>query len=68
MTTKQHSREFLAQKAHNLLDAAVCDVIELNPELTYLELLSILNQISASWIKRAIQDERNPSERIGEKQ
>jgi hypothetical protein len=68
MTTKQHSRELLVQKAHNLLDAAVCDVIELNSDLTYLELLAILNQISASWIKRAIQDERNPSERIGEKE
>jgi hypothetical protein len=64
MTAKHHSRELLVQKAHNLLDAAVCDVLELNPGLTYLELLAILNQISASWIKRAIQDERNPSDTI----
>lgn len=63
----RNSRETAVQKAHNLLDAAVCDVIELNPDLTHLELLAILNQISAWWIKRAIQDERNPSEAIKEK-
>jgi hypothetical protein len=61
---KTMSHQLKIQKAHNLLDAAVCDVVELNPDLTYLEMLAILNQISASWIKRAVQDERNPSEVI----
>jgi|GEM_PF-3018704 hypothetical protein len=67
MTPKQHSREFLVQKAHNDIDAAILDVLGECPIVTYLELLAILNQISASWIKRAIQEERNPGERIGEK-
>jgi hypothetical protein len=55
VTAKQQSRELTVQKAHNLLDAAILDVLKLNPDLTYLELLAILNQISASWIKRAVQ-------------
>ena len=58
------TREFIVQKAHNLLGAAVSNVIVKNPDLTYLELLAILNQISASWIKCAIQDERNSSKVI----
>jgi hypothetical protein len=66
MTTQKKPRELLLQKVRNLLSDSVLDVIELNPDLTYLELLSILNQIAASWIKRAIQDERNPSEYLND--
>ena len=55
---------YLVQKAHNDLSTAVTEAISKHPDLTYLELLAILNQIAASWIKYGIQDERNPNEAI----
>jgi hypothetical protein len=58
---KTHPRELPIQKAHSEIDRAVTDAVERHPDLTYLELLSILNQIAASWIKWGIKDERTES-------
>ena len=51
------SREFSVPKAHNDLAMAVTEAIGKHPDLTYLELLAILNQIAASWIKYGLKDE-----------
>jgi hypothetical protein len=61
---KPHPREFPVQLAHNEIDRAVTEAISKHPDLTYLELLAIFNQIAASWIKIAIQDERKPNDAI----
>jgi hypothetical protein len=61
---KMHSREFSVQKAHNDIAMVITEAIGRHPDLTYLELLAILNQIAASWIKYGIQDERKPNEAI----
>ncbi len=58
------SREFSVQKAHNDMAIVVTEAIGRHPGLTYLELLAILNQVAASWIKIAIRDERNTNEAI----
>lgn len=62
---KAHPRVLPVQQAHNEIDRAVTDAISKHPGLTYLELLAILNQIAASWIKIAIQEERKPDDPIG---
>jgi hypothetical protein len=59
-----HPRVMPVQKAHADIAKAVTEAIAKRPDLTYLELLAILNQIAASWIKCALKDERNPSEII----
>ena len=60
-----HPRVMPVQRAHNEIDKAVTDAIGRHPDLTYLELLAILNQVAASWIKIAIQEERKPDDAIG---
>jgi hypothetical protein len=60
-----HPRVLPVQQAHNEIDRAVTLAISKAPDLTYLELLAIFNQIAASWIKIAIQDERKPDDAIG---
>jgi hypothetical protein len=60
-----HPRVLPVQQAHNEIDRAVTEAIAKHPDLTYLELLAIFNQIAASWIKIAIQDERKPDDAIG---
>ena len=64
MSILLHPRTMPVQQAHADLDKAVTEVIGKHPDLTYLELLAILNQIAASWIKYGIQDERSPNEAI----
>jgi hypothetical protein len=59
-----HFRVLPVQQAHNEIDRAVTDAVERHPDLTYLELLAILNQVAASWIKIAIQEERKPTDAI----
>lgn len=59
-----HPRSMPVQQAHADIDKAVTDAIGKHPDLTYLELLAILNQIAAAWIKYGIKDERSPSEAI----
>jgi hypothetical protein len=61
---KLHPREFPVQLAHNEIDRAVTDAIRKHRDLTYLELLAILNQVAASWIKIAIYQERKPNDEI----
>ena len=61
---KLHERTMPVQQAHADIDRAVTDAIGEHPDLTYLELLAILNQIAAAWIKYGIKDERSPSEAI----
>jgi hypothetical protein len=61
---KMHSRELSVQKAHNDLAMVVTEAIGRHPDLTYLELVAILNQIAASWLKYGIQDERKPNDTI----
>lgn len=60
-----HPRVLPVQQAHNEIDRAVTEAIAKHPDLTYLELLAIFNQIAASWIKIAIQEERKPDDPIG---
>jgi hypothetical protein len=61
---RMHEREIPVQKAHNDMAIVVTEAIGRHPGLTYLELLAILNQVAASWIKIAIRDERNTNEAI----
>ena len=61
---KIHPRELTVQQAHNEIDHAVTEAISNHPDLTYLELLAILNQIAAAWIKYGLKDERQPDEAI----
>lgn len=62
MPLKMHPRVVLVSKAHNDIEKAVLDAMGNHPDLTYVELLSIFNQISASWIKLAIRAERHPDD------
>jgi hypothetical protein len=59
---KLHERVMPAQKAHNDISGAVLEAIGKHPNLTYLEVISILNQIQMSWLKHAIQQERHPND------
>jgi hypothetical protein len=61
---KPHPREFPVQLAHNDIATVVTEAIGRHKGLTFLELLAILNQIAASWIKIAIQEERKPNNAI----
>ena len=42
-----HPRVLPVQQAHNEIDRAVTEAIAKHPDLTYLELLAIFNQIAA---------------------
>lgn len=59
---KLHPRAMLVLQAHNDIDEAVSNAMKKHPDMTYFELLQILNQISASWLKYAIRDERHPDD------
>jgi hypothetical protein len=59
-----HPRVMPVQQAHNEIDRAVTEAISKHPDLTYLELFAIFNQIAAAWIKIAIQEERKPDDAI----
>ena len=59
---KLHPRVQIVQRAHNAIDAAVSGAMKEFPDLTYMELMSVLNQIQASWIKWGIRDERHPDD------
>jgi hypothetical protein len=58
---KLHERVMIVQGAHNEMAKAVIDVVEKHG-LTYLELLACLNDVSASWLKYAIRNERHPDD------
>jgi hypothetical protein len=62
MGIKIHPRVMDVQKARNDIDAAVSEAMKKHSGLTYLELLSILNSIAASWIGWGIRDERHPDD------
>lgn len=57
-----HPRVMPFQKARADINDAVTEAIARHRDLTYLELLQILNEISASWLKYGIRDERHPNE------
>ena len=59
---KLHPRVPIYQKARNDMDAAISEALKRNPDLTYLELASILNEIQRSWIGYGIRDERHPDD------
>ena len=59
---KLHPRVEIYQRARNDIDAAVSEALRKNPDLTYLELASILNEIQRSWIGYGIRDERHQYE------
>ena len=59
---KLHPRVKIYQKARNDIDASVSKAMEDNRDLTYLELVSILNDIQRSWIGWGIRDERHPDD------
>lgn len=61
-----HERYFLVAAAQVDVNMAVTAVIEKH-ELTYIELLCILNHLEARWLKAALQAERDEmSGRSGE--
>lgn len=61
MGIKLHERVLPVQEAAADLGIAVNKALE-NHELTYLELIQIINELQASWIKYAIRAERHPDD------
>jgi hypothetical protein len=59
---KFHPRVLPVQAATADMRAAVVEVISKHHDLTHLELIGILNEIQASWIKYVIRDERHPDD------
>lgn len=62
MSIAIHPRHFPVEKAYLDIDNAVTEAIGKNPDLTYMELMFILNRLAASWIKYGIHDERKEEE------
>jgi hypothetical protein len=56
-----HERTFLVQQVGNEISTAVTNIVAQH-ELTYIELLTILNMIEARWLKSALREERHPDE------
>ena len=63
MSITIHPRHFPVEKAYLDIDSAVTEAMSKHPDLTYMELLSILNRITASWVKYGIKDEWYPERR-----
>lgn len=60
---KLHERVMPVAKIRNEIDKAVLDIISSkHPDLTYLELIAILNELQATYIKYAIRQERHPED------
>jgi hypothetical protein len=63
---KLHERTMKVQAAHCVINSAITDAVvkihATDPDLTYIELLGILNQVSASWLKHALREERHPDD------
>jgi len=59
---KLHPRVMPCQAARADMQKAVCDVVNKHKDLTHLELISILNEVTAGWIGYAIRDERHPDD------
>ncbi len=62
MTIRMHPREVQYQKARSSVSVAVSNALQRNPDLTYLELCAILNEVQASWLRYGIKDERAEEE------
>jgi hypothetical protein len=62
VSIRLHPRVPIYQKARNDIGKAVSDAMKDNPDLTYLELVGILNEIQRSWIGWGIRDERHPDD------
>jgi hypothetical protein len=58
---KIHPRYDIVDRAKRRIRTALIDAIR-EDELTYIELLGILNEVTASWLKIALRDERHPDE------
>ena len=58
MSITIHPRHWIVEKAYLDIDSAVSEAMAKHPDLTYMELLSIFNRITASWIRWGIKDER----------
>lgn len=52
-----HPRYMVTAKAHNELDLAVIEIVK-KYDLTYGELFNVLGQISCSWSRCMVKDER----------
>lgn len=59
---KMHPRVMPWQRARNDISAAVSEAMKKHPDLTYIELFQIFNEITASWLKYALRDERHPND------
>ena len=57
-----HPRHEIYAKAHCEIEKAILECRFGIENLTTWELVSILNQIQAGWIKTGIRDERHPGE------
>ncbi len=57
---KLHERTLPYQKARADFGLMVCDFCKSHPDLTYLELLSVMNESLAAQLKYAIRQERHP--------
>ena len=60
MSLTIHPRYFPVERAYLDIDTAVSEAAMKHPDLTYLELFSILNRVQASWLRYGIKDERGP--------
>lgn len=59
---KLHERVLPVAKIRNEIDLAVLNIIGKYNDLTHLEMISILNDLQATWIKYAIRQERHPDD------
>ena len=59
---KLHPRVMPWQRAHYDIAAAVLEAMRKHPDLTYIELFQIFNEITASWLEYALRDERHPND------
>lgn len=53
----RHPRAPIYARAHNELDAFICDLVKKH-YLTYGELFGILGQLTCSWARWLVKDER----------
>lgn len=59
---KLHPRYFKVAGIETEINMAIHDVVKRHQDLTYLELLRILNNVIAGYIKYALREERHPGE------
>jgi hypothetical protein len=59
---KLHPRYSQVASAETDVTGVVLDALKRHPDLTYLELLRIMNNVMATWLKYALREERHPDD------